>query len=76
MDEFPLCGDCEKEYTDLKDRRCHGETICCEDCGPILKGIIRGEKTLYKEEAMNKAIDMVQKGSIIMAKSIGEIKQR
>ena len=71
MDEFPLCGDCEKEYTDLKDRRCHGETICCEDCGPILKGIIRGEKTLYKEEAMNKAIDMVQKGSIIMAKSIG-----
>ena len=71
MDAFPLCGECEREYTDLKDRRCHGETICCEDCGPILKGIIRGEKTLYKEEAMNKAIDMVQKGSIIMVKSIG-----
>ena len=71
MDEFPLCKDCEKEYTDLKDRRCHGETICCEDCGPALTGIIKGERTLYKEEAMTKAIEMVQKGAIIMVKSIG-----
>ena len=71
MEEFPLCGDCEKEYRDLKNRRCHGETICCENCGPVLKGIIKGEKTLYKEEAMNKAIEMVRKGAIIMTKSIG-----
>jgi len=71
MDEFPLCKDCEKEYTDLKDRRCHGETICCEDCGPALTGIIKGERTLYTEEAMTKAIEMVQKGAIIMVKSIG-----
>ena len=71
MDEFPLCRECEKEYTDLKDRRCHGETICCEDCGPALTGIIKGERTLYKEEAMTKAIEMVQKGAIIMVKSIG-----
>lgn len=36
MDEFPMCGDCGKEYTAPLDRRYHAQTIACERCGPKL----------------------------------------
>ncbi|MDL2261570.1 carbamoyltransferase HypF [Methanimicrococcus sp. OttesenSCG-928-J09] len=35
MDEFPLCDECLKEYTDVNDRRYHAQPTCCPNCGPI-----------------------------------------
>ncbi|MCY3413836.1 MAG: carbamoyltransferase HypF [Candidatus Heimdallarchaeota archaeon] len=32
--EFPLCNECEAEYTQPKDRRFHAQTTCCPFCGP------------------------------------------
>ena len=37
MVDFPMCGFCESQYTDLRDRRHHAQTISCHDCGPYLK---------------------------------------
>jgi hydrogenase maturation protein HypF len=33
---FPLCRDCEREYTDPSDRRFHAEPVACPVCGPRL----------------------------------------
>jgi len=35
MDDFPLCDDCEREYTDVKNRRYHAQPVCCPKCGPV-----------------------------------------
>ena len=34
MDDFPLCPECSKEFSDPLDRRFHHQTICCPVCGP------------------------------------------
>jgi len=34
MSEFPMCGECSKEYHSADDRRFHHQTICCQRCGP------------------------------------------
>ncbi len=34
MEKFPLCPDCQKEYTNPIDRRFHAQTTCCWNCGP------------------------------------------
>jgi len=36
MRDFPMCADCESEYTEPHDRRYHAETIACAACGPRL----------------------------------------
>jgi len=36
MVDFPMCPDCEKEYTTPLDRRYHAQTIACQTCGPSL----------------------------------------
>ncbi|UPT77886.1 hypothetical protein MN086_01775 [Sulfurovum sp. XGS-02] len=33
---FEMCSTCEKEYTDLLDRRYHAQPIGCWKCGPQL----------------------------------------
>jgi len=36
MSAFPMCDSCLEEYNSPNDRRFHAETICCNDCGPVL----------------------------------------
>ncbi|SHL63148.1 hydrogenase maturation protein HypF [Anaerocolumna jejuensis DSM 15929] len=73
MSEFHMCGACEGEYTAPGDRRFHAETISCKDCGPYLlwedgKG---GNGSRKREEAFEKAVDVLKKGGIIAVKGIG-----
>ncbi len=42
MGAFPMCGLCQSQYTATLDRRYHAQTICCNACGPQLKGGIHG----------------------------------
>ncbi len=73
MSEFHMCGACEGEYTAPGDRRFHAETISCKDCGPYLlwedgKG---GNGSRKREEAFERAVDVLKKGGIIAVKGIG-----
>ena len=36
MGVFPMCPDCEYEYTHKETRRYHAQPVCCNDCGPHL----------------------------------------
>ena len=39
MVDFPMCGFCDVQYSDLHNRRHHAQTISCHACGPYLKWI-------------------------------------
>ena len=34
MAPFPMCGDCAREYADIRTRRYHAQPDCCPACGP------------------------------------------
>ncbi|MDP4120017.1 MAG: carbamoyltransferase HypF [Bacillota bacterium] len=70
MGEFLLCKECETEYTTQEDRRFHAESICCNECGPVL---IYNEKdgTILGENGFQKAVKAIKSGKIIALKGIG-----
>ncbi len=43
MADFPMCKDCEEEYTDPATRRYDAQPVCCNKCGPEVY-IIGSEK--------------------------------
>lgn len=70
MSDFPLCSLCESQYQDPQDRRCHAQTVCCNDCGPRLfyrdqTGEISGQA------ALDAAISALKQGYIVAIKGIG-----
>lgn len=75
MIDFPMCGFCEGEYTDLHDRRHHAQTISCHDCGPELilaDGEMKetgGEMT--DGEILDAAADILKEGGVIAFKAVG-----
>ncbi|MEW5825760.1 MAG: carbamoyltransferase HypF, partial [Candidatus Bipolaricaulota bacterium] len=65
MREFPLCADCEAEYTDPMDRRYHAQTTACPVCGPQLAfdGV--------RDEALGRAAQALRDGKILAIKGLG-----
>ncbi|WP_288527477.1 carbamoyltransferase HypF [uncultured Eubacterium sp.] len=59
MSVFPLCDECQKEYTTPQDIRCHAQTIACNDCGPATNITI------------NEAVQTLKNGEILAIKDIG-----
>ncbi len=51
MNEFEMCLDCRKEYTDIFDRRFHAQPVACQICGP--------EYTLHYEHTVIKGIHAI-----------------
>ncbi|AKI97580.1 carbamoyltransferase HypF [Kosmotoga pacifica] len=70
MKEFLICSQCESEYTDPDDRRYHAQTNCCPECGPRY-WLETEEGKVFPEEAVSKAIDILEKGGILAVKGIG-----
>lgn len=68
MADFPMCKDCEEEYTDPATRRYDAQPVCCNKCGPEVY-IIGSEKK--GAEAITAAREAVMAGKIIAVKGIG-----
>lgn len=76
MEEFPLCENCEKEYTGEDSTygllREHAQTICCHDCGPeLLFCGVDATKVIKGEEALRGAIETLKEEGVIAVKGIG-----
>ena len=71
MDSFPLCSLCTSEYEDIADRRCHAQTVCCNQCGPSLSFICRNTSAVTGQVALNAVIDALKKFKIVAVKGIG-----
>jgi len=65
MEAFPMCPDCEAEYTDPLDRRYHAQTIACPVCGPrlVFDGVC--------EDAVARAARALRSGKLLAIKGIG-----
>jgi hydrogenase maturation protein HypF len=72
MADFPLCSDCKKEYTDPLNRRYHAQPVCCPKCGPeIWLSDSEGNVLIKGYEAIVRASDLLQQGSILAIKGFG-----
>lgn len=72
MVDFPLCGECEVEYIDPFNRRHHAQPVCCPKCGPeIWLSDSQGEVLAKNYEAIEKASELLQQGSILSIKGFG-----
>ena len=70
MSKFPMCDACKKEYTDIKDRRFHHQTVCCPECGPKYRLTDRKGNELPGDPIPAFA-EMMDSGKIGIAKSWG-----
>ncbi len=69
MRDFPMCPDCEREYTDPLDRRYHAQTIACPRCGPRLKYVEGG--TWGEGDPVGRALRALRAGGVVAVKGIG-----
>ncbi|MBN2486410.1 MAG: carbamoyltransferase HypF [Bacteroidales bacterium] len=71
MKDFKMCPGCEKEYSDISDRRFHAQPIACNNCGPTYS-YYSGKETItaYKEILDTIKTDL-ESGKVIAIKGIG-----
>ncbi|UCE14894.1 MAG: carbamoyltransferase HypF, partial [Candidatus Heimdallarchaeota archaeon] len=75
MNEFPLCSECQTEYTNPVDRRFHAQTTCCWNCGPRYYLVDKNGNIILDKEDFSKnwleVVRILDEGSIIAIKGIG-----
>jgi len=69
---FPLCEECEREYTDPIDRRFHAEPVACPACGPRLwLADENGNAIDSVEDPLTAAREALIEGRIVAVKGLG-----
>ncbi len=72
MKEFQMCRECNREYDKPSDRRLHAQPNACHVCGPWISLFDSdGNIICTKEEALEKTISLIRKGSIMAIKGLG-----
>ena len=66
MGEFPMCPQCEYEYTHAETRRYDAQPVCCNDCGPEVYLLDRPER---RRQAIVAARQAIVDGKIIAIKA-------
>ena len=70
MDVFPLCPDCQKEFSDPLDRRFHHQTICCPVCGPRYR-LEDNDGVIATDDPIGVLAGALDKGNIAIVKGWG-----
>jgi len=72
MRDFQMCPDCEREFNLVSDRRFHAQPNACPVCGPWI-GLYdsAGNVICEREDALEKAVNLIRKGNIIAVKGVG-----
>ncbi|MGI9534656.1 MAG: carbamoyltransferase HypF, partial [Thermodesulfobacteriota bacterium] len=72
MKEFKMCEECQTEYDCPFDRRFHAQTNACAKCGPHVEMLDnKGNSLCFHNEAVDKAVEAINKGEILAIKGIG-----
>jgi hydrogenase maturation protein HypF len=73
MRAFTQCTACSREYHTPEDRRYHCESNSCHDCGPRLwlESADQGTAIYGREEALQKAADLLLRGQILALRGLG-----
>jgi hydrogenase maturation protein HypF len=71
MAEFRMCLKCEKEYSDINDRRFHAQPVACNNCGPMYTIHINNKITNNIDEIVTIAAQLIHDGSVVALKGTG-----
>lgn len=72
MASFVMCPACRDEYHDPRNRRFHAQPNGCWECGPHVRlETAGGELLAARDEAMRKAVSLLEQGSILAIKGLG-----
>ncbi len=70
MAKFKLCPKCQAEYFSPANRRFHGQTIACPDCGPGL-WFTNPQGEMVPGDPLLQAGQLLQNGGIVGIKGVG-----
>jgi len=71
MQDFQMCPDCRGEYEDPLNRRFHAQPNACHVCGPQVYLLHKDGGKLFRDEAINQAVQHLKNGRIVAVKGIG-----
>lgn len=72
MRDFPLCGECLREYSDPGNvRRFHAQGISCPKCGPRLELLDSAGERVECRDPIAEAARLVDEGYVVAVKGVG-----
>ncbi len=71
MADFSLCPTCNKEYTDVEDRRFHAQPVACNNCGPTYSLYYQDIRLNKIEAILDFASKLLKSGKTIVLKGMG-----
>jgi len=71
LNEFKMCADCLREYTDLNDRRFHAQPVACMHCGPEYTLATNNEDIRGIQQITDKMAMLINDKKIIAVKGLG-----
>lgn len=70
MARFKMCPECEREYSDIEDRRYHAEPTGCNTCGPRLI-FATSDKKILNGDPIENCKNYIRDGKIVAIKGLG-----
>jgi hydrogenase maturation protein HypF len=71
MEPFKMCPDCEKEYTDIMNRRFHAQPVACNNCGPSYTMFHNNLEITDFEQICDFTAQLIDDGKIVCIKGMG-----
>jgi len=71
MKDFEMCPVCEKEYSDMADRRFHAQPIACSVCGPEYSLLYDNKVIKDTKDIISKLVALTKNKKIIAIKGLG-----
>ena len=71
MSDFRMCGECEAEYEDLKDRRFHAQPVACNHCGPAYRLVEKNSSLSDISKITDRFAEIIHHDGVIIAKGLG-----
>ncbi|MBS4013520.1 MAG: carbamoyltransferase HypF [Bacteroidetes bacterium] len=71
MQKFKMCPECNREYTDILDRRFHAQPVACSVCGPEYKLHFKDSKITDQKLIIDKTTELLKNKGIIAIKGLG-----
>ncbi len=66
-----MCPDCEKEYTDIMNRRFHAQPVACNNCGPSYTMFHNNLEITDFEQICDFTAQLIDDGKIVCIKGMG-----
>jgi len=71
MNDFKMCSECKKEYSDIMDRRFHAQPVACSVCGPEYTLLYDNKEIKGISNIISKVITLIRNQKIIAIKGLG-----